>query len=66
MSERERDIRERSRVAGEAADGDVDDDLEASRRRAGRLLQAADDAIARALSQDSERFLQQTRQAGGQ
>jgi hypothetical protein len=30
------------------------------------LLQAADDAIARALSGDSERFLHATRQAGGQ
>lgn len=36
------------------------------RERADRLLEAADDAIRRALSDDSERFLAQNRQQGGQ
>ena len=67
MTERERDRPERPRLAGEPSDpGDQHDALEAARTRADRLLQAADNAIARALSGDSERFLQATRQAGGQ
>lgn len=37
-----------------------------ARERAQRLLEAADDAIQRALSDDSERFLAQNRQQGGQ
>ena len=52
-----------SGVGSGAGEGDG---LEASRTHVDRLLQAADDAIARALSADSERFLQATRQSGGQ
>jgi len=67
MSERERDRPERPRLTGEPSDPeDQQDALAATRSRADQLLQAADDAIARALSGDSERFLHATRQAGGQ
>ncbi len=41
-------------------------DVERLRADAERLLNAADDAIARALSGDSEAFLEANRQAGGQ
>jgi len=64
MSDKEREPVERARPAG-AADGGVDD-TDAARESAENLLRAADDVIARALSRDSERFLQATRQAGGQ
>ena len=66
MSERERARPPRERLAGEPADPGTDDGLTAVRSSAERLLQAADEAIARALSQDSERFLEATRQSGGQ
>jgi hypothetical protein len=36
------------------------------RRRAQRLLDLGDETISQALSQDSERFLSQNRQQGGQ
>jgi hypothetical protein len=36
------------------------------REHAARLLEAGDEAIRRALSNDSERFLNQNRQQGGQ
>ena len=36
------------------------------RNRASRLLNSADDAISRVLSSDSEQFLRDTRQSGGQ
>ena len=39
---------------------------EDARRRARRLLDRGDEAIRRALSRDSERFLAQNRQQGGQ
>ncbi len=64
MSERERDRPQHPRMAGEppaAGEG-----LEAARANADRLLRSADRAIARALSQDSERFLRAARQSGGQ
>lgn len=64
MTERERERPQRPRVTGQPSD--AGEGLEAARTRADRLLQAADDAIARALSGDSERFLQATRQSGGQ
>lgn len=66
MNERERERPERPSFAGEPADPGDGDGLEAVRTRADRLMQAADDAIARALSGDSERFLNATRQSGGQ
>jgi len=72
MSNRDRDggARERAaRAAGGVPAPGADDDADgraAVRADAQRLLRAADDAIARALSSDSERFLQATRQSGGQ
>ena len=66
MNERERERPARPRFAGEPSDSSDGDGLEAARTRAERLMQAADDAIARALSGDSERFLNATRQSGGQ
>jgi hypothetical protein len=66
MTERERDRPERLRPAGQPSDADETDGLETARARADRLLQAADGAIARALSGDSEQFLNATRQSGGQ
>jgi hypothetical protein len=41
-------------------------DLDAARTEADRLLAAADDAIERALSADSQTFLRAIRQQGGQ
>ena len=66
MNERERERPVRPRFAGEPSDSGDNDGLEAARTRADRLMRAADDAIARALSGDSERFLNATRQSGGQ
>ena len=66
MSERERERPARPRFAGEPSDSGDNDGLAAARIRADRLMQTADDAIARALSGDSERFLDATRQSGGQ
>jgi hypothetical protein len=66
MNERERERPERPRFAGEPSGTGEADGLEAARTRADRLLQAADDAIARALSGNSEHFLNATRQSGGQ
>jgi hypothetical protein len=43
-----------------AADGDE------TRRRAQRLLELGDETISQALSQNSERFLSQNRQQGGE
>ncbi|MCR9096670.1 MAG: hypothetical protein NXI30_20800 [bacterium] len=40
--------------------------IDETRRRAQRLLDLADDTISQALSQNSERFLAQNRQQGGQ
>ena len=66
MTARERERPERPRLAGEVSGAGETDGLEAARTRADQLLRAADDAIARALSGDSERFLQATHQSGGQ
>lgn len=49
--------------AGGPADGG---DIDRLRGEADRLLDAAEQAIARALSSDSEAFLQANRQRGGQ
>ncbi len=64
MSERERDRPQRLGMAGQPPS--AGDGLEAARTSADRLLRTADEAIARALSQDSERFLRASRQSGGQ
>ncbi len=68
MSERERhqtmgDPRPRAAAPGHPG---VDADVVRLRADADRLLDAADDAIARALSGDSETFLEANRQEGGQ
>ena len=55
----------RARAAAPGNPG-ADTDAERLRADAERLLNAADDAIARALSGDSEMFLEANRQAGGQ
>ena len=64
MSEKERQRVRRIRPAMEPAG--AGDGQASARANAEQLLQAADDAIERALSADSERFLQATRQSGGQ
>ena len=66
MNEQERQRTRVPRPAGGSPGNDGDQGLEASRRRAERLLQASDEVIARALSDDSEKFLRATRQSGGQ
>ena len=66
MSERERARPQRDGYVGTPPGTDDGDGLDAARSRADRLLRAADDAIARALSGNSERFLEATRQSGGQ
>ena len=66
MNDREREIPQRPRSADGPPGAGEGGGLEAARTRADRLLRAADEAIARALSGDSERFLQATRQSGGQ
>lgn len=66
MSERERERQEEPRLPGDPSGAGDGDGVEATRARAERLLRAADDAIARALSGDSERFLNATRQSGGE
>ena len=63
MNERERERPERPLSGGDAAGGDG---LDGARSGAERMLRAADDAIARALSSDSPRFLRAIRQSGGQ
>jgi|YNPBryantNP2012_1023418.scaffolds.fasta_scaffold170892_1 hypothetical protein len=47
-------------------EGSGADSLAQARQRAEELLRAADEAIHRALSTDSQRFLQANRQQGGQ
>ncbi len=64
MSEKERDHTERARTVAGPGDGSAG--LPHPQAGAESLLRAADDVIARALSADSERFLQATRQSGGQ
>ncbi len=66
MRLRERDREEREARPAEAGAASEAADLAAARERARRLLDAADDAIGRALSSDSARFLEQNRQQGGQ
>ncbi len=68
MSERERHhpMRDPRPRAASPRNPGPDTDVERLRADAERLLNAADDAIARALSGDSEAFLEANRQAGGQ
>ncbi len=68
MSERERHHPTHDPLPRAAAQRNrgADTDVERLRADAERLLNAADDAIARALSSDSEAFLEANRQAGGQ
>lgn len=63
-----RDSREYDREAPPRADADAPggDDIAAARDEGQALLAAADAAIARALSRDSNEFLAQNRQLGGQ
>ena len=66
MNTRERTPEERpvgSAPAAGATGGSGTGELQA---RASELLEAGDRAIARALSEDSARFLSQNRQSGGQ
>lgn len=65
MSENEKE-RNAPTSPGGATNTDEGGGLEDARARAERLLQAADAAVARALSTDSERFLRATRQSSGQ
>lgn len=68
MSERERHQTMSEQLPRAAVPGNpgAAADVERLRADAERLLDAADDAIARALSGDSETFLEANRQAGGQ
>jgi hypothetical protein len=65
MSTRQREAREEEpRVEPAPAAGDAGADEAAARAR--RLLDVGDDVIRRALSGDSQRFLAQNRQQGGE
>jgi len=55
-----------SQTAETAPSGGGSSEAEAVRRRAQRLLDLGDETISQALSQNSERFLAQNRQQGGQ
>jgi hypothetical protein len=63
MQERERELQRQDPGAGASA---ADDPLASARADAERLLQAADEAIARALSADSQAFLLANQQSVGQ
>jgi hypothetical protein len=54
------------RPAGQGGSGDGGDDLTRARADAEQLIAAADRAIERALSTNSEAFLAANRQRGGQ
>jgi hypothetical protein len=57
---------EQPRTARMADDPAGDDGLDTVRADADHLLQTADRVIQRALSQNSERFIHEVRQEGGQ
>ena len=62
LRERYNDDEIRQTEAGDPSGGNLGN----LRQEGERIYQAAADAISRALSHDSEAFLQQTRQEGGQ
>lgn len=66
MQLRERLARLRGSASADACEQANQDQLEAARREAGDLLSAADRAIDRTLSTDSEGFLKDCVQEGGQ
>ena len=69
MRTRDRDRDERlhtSQIAEPPASNRGTSDGDALRRRARRLLDLGDETISQALSQNSERFLSQNRQQGGE
>ena len=66
MSQRQREESQQQRTASAQGNDGAGDGLNATRANAELLLQSADDIIARALSSDSERFLEATRQSGGE
>ena len=66
MTERERLIPENANTGSGPTGNDASDGLDRIRARADRLLEASDEAITRALSENSVRFLEATRQSGGQ
>jgi len=69
MSNQERSKRRERPLApgdGAAAEASPDSRLRETRQQGQDLLDAGDEAISRALSGDSTRFLQQNRQLGGQ
>jgi hypothetical protein len=66
MTAREQMRPERTQTTADPRIGGDGDGLANARAQADRLLGAADEAIARVLSTDSERFLGSIRQQGGQ
>ncbi len=65
--ERNREEEQRSQAPGATtAAGETSPGGDELRDRARRLLELGDETISNALSQNSERFLQQNRQQGGQ
>ena len=66
MTERQRSRQERMQLQTDSSNTGENNGLELARSEAEQLLQAADAAIDRALSGDSEHFLHATRQASGQ
>ena len=66
MTAREQIRPERAQTTVDPRIGGDGDGLANARAQADRLLGAADEAIARVLSTDSERFLGSIRQQGGQ
>jgi len=65
--DRKREEQQRPQDAGDSgSSGNDNPSGDELRNRARRLLELGDDAINEALSQNSERFLQQNRQQGGE
>ena len=65
LRERLQDVRELTSSGGDGPDS-TGNNLAAARETGERFLRAADRAIERALSGDSESFLRASRQEGGQ
>ena len=65
MSERQR-IRDNNDVQPPSGTGDEGESLERIRQTANEFLSAGEEAIRRALSENSEEFLRANRQQGGQ